>query len=76
MRETAVESHPFGFAQGRLFSQSARKGWRTRPSQMFCDVIKAGDARLRKWHGCGIPLIAKNAMSGVPSPSDEDAVRS
>ena len=25
MRETGVESHPFGFAQGRLFSQSARK---------------------------------------------------
>jgi len=28
MRETAVESHPFG-AQGGLFSQSARKGWDT-----------------------------------------------
>src|SRR5258708_5413868 len=27
IRETSVESHPFGFAQGRLFSQSARKGW-------------------------------------------------
>jgi hypothetical protein len=25
MRETAVESHPFGFAQGRLFSQSKAK---------------------------------------------------
>jgi len=23
-------NHPFGFAQGRLFSQSARKGWGTR----------------------------------------------
>jgi hypothetical protein len=23
-------THPFGFAQGRLFSQSARKGWGTR----------------------------------------------
>ena len=31
MRETAVESHPFGFAQGRLFSQSARKRMGTRP---------------------------------------------
>ena len=30
MRETAVESHPFGFTQGRLFSQSARKGRGTR----------------------------------------------
>jgi hypothetical protein len=23
-------THPFGFGQGRLFSQSARKGWGTR----------------------------------------------
>src|ERR1700675_2058606 len=34
-------THPFGFAQGRLFSQSARKGWGTRQVAGKCPFGRA-----------------------------------
>jgi len=38
-------TYPFDFAQGRLFSQSARKGWGTRP---FSDSALGAAFRLRQ----------------------------
>jgi hypothetical protein len=58
MRETAVESHPFGFPLGFA------RGFGKTGQALFAKCAKEDGAP-----GRGIPLIAKNTMSGAPSPS-------
>jgi len=64
MRETAVESHPFGFPLGFA------RGFGKTGQALFAKYAKKDGAPvLRNGNSCGIPLIAKNAMSGAPSLS-------
>ena len=60
MRETAVESHPFGFAQSRLFSQSARK-------RMGHPAVQREEA------GRGRPVLHKLGLEAEASAQREDA---
>jgi hypothetical protein len=57
MRETAVESHPFGFPLGFA------RGFGKTGQALFAKCAKKDGAP-------GIPLIAENAMSGAPAKSE------
>ena len=59
MRETTVESHPFGFPLGFA------RGFGKTGQALFAKCAKKDGAP-----GRGVPLIAKNAMSGTSAQSD------